>query len=183
MVGDVMGHVFKISSIIVFALSLAGCGLLPKRGVEIHSVPSAGTTVVSFPSDQRGAFFRDNGSTGTYCAEPFPDTALDSVAKLAGKIDAGEAGSAEIDSELSTKVVELAGRSQLVLLARELLYRTCELAANGKLTSDQIVAQNNSIIELIARLGQADLTRAQADLEAVTAARTAAGSIVDDIIQ
>lgn len=174
-----MAGVLKISSIIALALSIAGCGLVPKRGVEIHPVPANGTTVVSFPSDQRGAFFRNGGATGTYCAEPFPDTALESVAKFAGKIDVKKTGKAEIDSELSIKVVELAGRSQLVLLARELLYRTCELAANGKLKPEQIVAQNNSIIALIARLGQADLTKAQADLQAVTSARSAAGDILD----
>ncbi len=69
-----------------------------------------------------------------------------------------------------TEIIALEGRTQFVLLAREMLFRTCEAAANGKLDSNEsVVAKQHAIIfkaleDMIAtQKTKADAAKAQAD--------------------
>ena len=104
---------------------------MPQRKAKVLEV-EAGAYAVTYPSDIRGAYFIKKGSNVRICAEPAPDVALDTLQKLtadiSAKLAATEEGSAKFSSELSAKVVQLAGRTELLLLAREMLYRACELS-------------------------------------------------------
>ena len=157
-----MKKALTISVLLVVATSLSGCGMFPDRKVRTHVLEPNSTTVVSYAADRRGTYFQNGTAAGSYCAEPAPDVALDSVAKLGMKITAEKAGNADLNTELSIKVVELAGRTQTVLLARELLYRACEMNANGALPDTEVVEQYKAVIALVKDLGQTDLKKAEA---------------------
>lgn len=101
----------------------------------------------------------NNSTLYTYCAEPFADVAAsnsfkataDANNKLNTLIDAqasrtnsdgsNQTASAKTDQQIQqvvngtletiNTIVKLEGRTQYVLLAREMMYRTCEAATNG----------------------------------------------------
>lgn len=149
----------KLPSILLL-LALTGCSF-PQRRVELLEL-SNGSEVVSYPADLRGAYVVG----GRTCAEPMPDVALASTDKLTGTIkllsETGQSieGTAAVD--LAAKVAELSGRTQVVLLARDLLYRICELGVDQQTS----VALFNRVADLVERLGRADEDRAAAHLAA-----------------
>lgn len=133
-------------------------------------------TALAYPASLRGAYLVPKDSGLKYCAEPAPDTALESVQKLAaavkGSAPEGPSGELSFNSELSATVVALAGRTQLVLLAREMLYRACEISINNPDDTSEIAVQLfNKAADLIVALAEAD--RATAIKNLVTATKGA----------
>jgi len=143
--------------------SLTGCGVLGGH-TGVDHLKNANASVLSYEAESRGAYFATSQEPLRYCAEPPPDVALDRSLKLAGELTAktqGVEGAAKANAEVASKAVELAGRTQLVLLAREFLYRTCELRLNG----EEVDIENNynKIIDLISALGKAELQSVEAE--------------------
>lgn len=71
--------------------------------------------------------------------------------------------------ETSSTVVELAGRTEMLNLARQFLYRNCEGAANGFLTPSQYAAQNKLVIEAIKDMMTVEASKAKAQQAAAEA--------------
>lgn len=146
---------------IVGAIILAGCAM-PQRRVEVLELPNGGQ-VVTYPADLRGAYV---SATGRTCAEPVPDVAMVSAEKLAGALklisETGQSIEASAKADLAANVAELSGRTSLVLLARDLLFRACEMNADPEAS----VALFNRVADLVERLGRADQDRAAAHLAA-----------------
>ena len=152
-------------------LLLSACAM-PTRGVEVLKVNNSNTHAIVYPSDVRGAYFIEEGSNTKFCAEPAPDVALETLEKLTAKLTAskktpaGEDKSAEANfsPEFSAKVVELAGRTDLLLVAREMLYRACELSANNKISSAEVLVLYKNVTQLIGELATSDRINAEAEL-------------------
>lgn len=173
-------------------LALGGCWL-PKDQAELIRVEDANASALVYTASIRGAYFKTEDGASKFCAEPPPDVALDSLQKLAAelKVEIPETADAagKVESEVSSKVVQLAGRTQLILLARELLYRSCELSLNHKdLVGLDIKDMYGAVIKLVRDMGtseleqaQAERTRAETELERMKALR-AAGATVDQIL-
>lgn len=151
---------------IAFAFCATGLGACAALGgkTDVDELSGANITVVSYEAESRGAYFAHPGHAANYCAEPPPDVALDRALKTAAKAKSQNI-EGELNAELSSKAIQLAGRSQIVLLARELLYRTCEMSLNGKLTDGQINDNYNKVINLISQLGAAEMDDSSAELE------------------
>lgn len=167
-------------------LAVTACEL-PSDEAELIKVDNAKASALVYTASIRGAYFLEDGSGAKFCAEPPPDIALDTLQKLAAKLNVqvtgAGAGGGEFSSELSGKVVELAGRTQLIVLARELLYRACELSLNhGDIAPEQTLAMYQEVVNLIKNLGQADLARAQADVLKRAEAAKKAGIVIDKIL-
>jgi hypothetical protein len=154
-------------------LALAGAALSGacaplQENAEVLELKTPQMTTVSYTASLRGAYIVPGDSKLRYCAEPAPDTALDSLQKLAAEVSVtvpqGAEGSAEFASELQAKVVQLAGRTQLVLLAREMLYRACELSLNHPEKSVEALELYTKVADIVRELGISDRTYAQADL-------------------
>jgi hypothetical protein len=172
---------FKVwGSLILLAgiIHLAGCAIFQGRPEpRVMAVGDSGGQVITFPSEYRGAYvFRRAKAdfSGTIvCAEPPPDVAQNLTQSLnaTGKFSesTGQSLDAGLTGSASSQDMELSGRTQLILLARELLFRSCEMAMNypdGKLP-DSVKDQYSKILELISNLSQAELKDAQArNLEA-----------------
>lgn len=133
----------------------------------IHTMPAQLRTVTN--KTTAGSFIS--------CAEPGPDVAMSDTFKLitgitsdtSSSINGGDGKSASAgnkiglnnDLQTSTTALELAGRTQTVLLAREFLYRTCEAASNKWITDTQVGRAHAEILKQITGLIETDKKKAE----------------------
>lgn len=165
---------------------LAGCET-PQNHAERVRLTEHKAEVVTYPGNIRGAYVFDRNSNAKFCAEPPPDVALSSLQEFAAKLNValpqGPQVGGEAAGQIVTEVVQLAGRSQILLVARELLYRACELSLNGAdLTPADRKQLYDSVIGLVRDLGQAELQRARADTLRRAQAAKEAGVVIDEIL-
>ena len=165
---------------------LGGCGLA-KDEAELISIKDAKTSALVYTSSLRAAYIREEASKAQVCAEPAPDVALDTLKKLAAELQVkipqeGE-GSGKLAAEISSKVVQLAGRTQLVLLARELLYRSCELSLNRPdVPAKDVIKMFEGVVKLVGDLGEADRAQSEANKLARVRLLMDAGATIDQIL-
>ncbi len=167
------------------AAGLLGCET-PQQHAEHIELKDRGVSVVAYPTQIRGAYVFNPGSDNRFCAEPPPDVALDSLQDIAGKLnlkapEVGEAGG-ELSAKITADVVQLAGRSQLLSLAREMLYRACELSNNSKADTAESIALYQAVVALVRDLGQAEKDLAAAERLRAVAAIEGRSSKIDAII-
>lgn len=167
-----------MSRAIAIVLLLAGCAL-PQRRVELLELPG-GSQIASYPADLRGAYVSASGRT---CAEPVPDVALVSTEKLTGALkllsETGQSLEANAQADLAAKVAELSGRTALVLLARDVLFRVCEMNPDPETS----VTLFNRVVDMIERLSRADEDRANASLLRAAEALRRSGDVVDRVLK
>lgn len=145
---------------------------------------------VNYDSARRGAVVlkkETNGTSYAYCAEQAPDVAMTLVNKISGDIKAGGATTlTNLDAEATATAVQLAGRTQLVLLTRESLYRLCEISMNRNLDQATMLAmlkEMNLMITAVANneIAQANKEAEKTRTEAITKATQAANNIPDAV--
>lgn len=170
---------------LVLLTTLSACGV-PQRSAKVLDIKADTMSAVAYPADLRGAYVRPNESTVQFCAEPAPDVALQSLVKVTENLKATTPSGIQVEGsasgEFAAKVIQLAGRTQLVLLAREMLYRACELTLNHDTDKNTAVALYQAAGELVKDLGQADKARAKADLARSAETLRKAGVIIDKLL-
>lgn len=170
----------KCFGVILIASILTGCGsLMSQKEAELAPTRITATTgeMVTLPAQLRT--ITNKTSKGSYisCAEPGPDVAMSDTFKLitgittdtSSSVNNGNGSSATAgnkiglnnDLQTSTTALELAGRTQTVLLAREFLYRTCEAASNGWIEKEDVVKAHDSILKNITTLINTDNKKAE----------------------
>ena len=172
------GPFSRASLLLIAAGALSGCLHTAQEKAHTTAVGKGELDLVSYTGTTRGAYvWRKDGNR--VCAEPPPDLGLTTARELAASLAAsaesfagvqGPKAEAAAMGKLNTAVVELAGRSQIVLLAREFLYRQCELAANfaGKPDLYKALAENNEkILNVVVTLAQTERDQARADFAAI----------------
>lgn len=178
----------KVLFLLPLAAGLLGCET-PQQHAEQIELKDRGVSVVAYPTQIRGAYVFDPGAQTRFCAEPPPDIALSSLQDIAGKLNlsapqVGEAGG-ELSAKITADVVQLAGRSQLLSLAREMLFRACELSNNSQIPPEESVKLYNAVIQLVTDLSGAEKDRATAErlrvVEAVNDRRTKVDFIGDKV--
>lgn len=173
--------------LIAAGLVLATCGCAAQQTkVRSMEIDTGKSTIITYPAQVRGAYLFKPGENIKMCSEPVPDVAMESLEKLTASLKettaAGLSLQPELAYELSSKAIELAGRTQLVLLAREMLFRACELSINN---GDAATAKSmfNKIIEVIGDMATSDKTKAETENkkaeEALIKAKKAAGAVFD----
>lgn len=167
-------------------LTVSGCDL-PGDKAKLIKIEGANASALVYTASIRGTYFKSANATSKFCAEPAPDVALDTLQKFAAelniKVEGSGEGGGKVSSEVSSKVVELAGRTQLILLARELLYRACELSLNQPdVSSQEIINMYAAVVQLVKDLGTSDLIAAQADQTVAEAALIEARAKAEIII-
>lgn len=124
---------------------LASCANLypPSTKKEIDASTSYW---ISYDASRRGALVVPRSSDIRSCAEPAPDVGLTFVNSLKGNLTKPD-GTAVTGAEAtaSATVVALAGRNEVVLLAREALFRICEASLNGTVSDGEV----KPLIELV----------------------------------
>ena len=193
----------KLLTISLLLLSgCTSLGLTEQKTVNTKNLTQdSSLSMASIPTQLRGAYVRSKNSSYSVCAEPFSDVAasnsakatLEATNKLNSLIDtqtgttradgASRTANAKSDQQLEqiakgtskyiNTIVALDGRTQYVLLAREMMFRTCEAAANGWFSDDKIAAKVNSehvaVIEALTQMVIAEQQKAKAQSNAAIA--------------
>lgn len=185
-----MKNMFALLGII----TLSGCSVLsPQKPQHISSEAiGGGGDLYSIPANLRTIDIRKKDADYIVCSEPVPDVAMSNALKLA--LDASNTQSAETSatagddstsgsvsnslglkgsSDASTTALELAGRTQIVLLAREFISSNCKARANGWIDDAAYKNGQNKIIDQITAMITTDKAKAEAEkakAEAVKAA-------------
>ena len=128
-----------------------------KRSVEKSTVNDDGTVTTTVVNEYESS----NTQSGTASGNRSQDSSITNDQSATAGLDA------------SSTVVELSGRTQYVVLARELLYRTCEMAANGFLNAGNVQQQHKEIINALTKMLSAEEKTAEAKKATAEAARTA----------
>ena len=164
------------SVLLLAALTLSGCFRSDQDRAVPTPVGESGFDLISYTGTTRGAYLWPDGNTRRICAEPPPDLGLNTAREISANLKAaaqsiGGIGAPSIDAggaaKLSSAAIELAGRSQLVLLAREFLYRECELASNfapGSEAYNALAGQYAQVLQVVVKLADADKAQAQKEL-------------------
>jgi hypothetical protein len=181
-----MAHRLQVSILLLTAVALSGCFRSDQDRALTTEVGKSGVNLISYTGTTRGAYLWPEGNTKRICAEPPPDLGLNTAREISANLKAaaqsiGGIGAPSLDAggaaKLSSAAIELAGRSQLVLLSREFLYRECELAANfapGSEPYNALASQYAQILEVVVKLAEADKAQAQKELlEVALAAKNA----------
>jgi hypothetical protein len=139
---------------------------------SVHRLDEANATVVRFQAQDRAAFVLDPASTAKFCAEPSPDIAQDILKKalVSAEVDVFDyvKGGTKIDASKTARVVELAGRTELLMLIREMLYRLCEMSINVGDDTERfnlLSKKYQSVLNLASEIAQADTARATAQAD------------------
>lgn len=85
------------------------------------------------------------------------------VTKLTGDIKAGNTSISNLDAESTATAVQLAGRTQLVLLTRESLYRLCEISMNQSMDKDTMLKMMTEISGMIKSVADNEIQQAKKD--------------------
>lgn len=150
---------------IFMAFLLSGCANT-FGGVDKHRIPGWGTAI-SQPANVRSAYIKGE----KLCAEPPPDAALQAIANATAKVSTKSGTEAEVAGGLQTSIVQLAGRTQVVLIARDAFTANCMLAMNGFITPADAQTNFGLTLDVIKMIARADEKSAEA---AATSAKTEA---------
>lgn len=125
-----MRHFFCIAAL-TFGLGTTGCANLPDSGRRAEAlIDRAGVDVIAADGTRQITYFKDRGSNERFCRGPGADALVTGSSAIELGLPTRAAGVGEIGSSASRGGLDLGGRSPAVLIARELLYRACELASN-----------------------------------------------------
>lgn len=152
------------SSLAISSLALFMCGCAAFFPPAEKKDFEHGGYWLNYGAERRGAVILPKDDNYRYCAEPAPDVAQNMINKIQADVKDSASGSAESD----INSIELAGRTYPVLIAREALYRLCELSLNQKLSSEEITKMFGATISMISNVVKADSDRSNA--KAATAA-------------
>ena len=94
------------------------------------------------------------------CSEPAPDTAYNFSNAVKANVETGGT-TAGADISLAATIAELAGRDNLVLLARDAMYRLCEASANGMINSQQYSDLYKQVLAQVSNIATASTARSE----------------------
>lgn len=162
---------------VLATLALAACGTAQDTA-QLVATPSDVDAIVHTSSLRSILVHTDLKGRVRYCAEAAPDVAIDTIrditAAVKGKADVfGGITKPELDANATYKLTatarELAGRSMSVILARDLLFRLCELSINfadeDNKKFEAIASRYDRVVDkIVTILAVADLRSAQASV-------------------
>lgn len=148
-----MGRRIALALAVGAGIAVSGCASHGIHQARTH-VSEHGFTVISYPESHRVAFLRRSGDIEHLCAGPGIDVASSSLGgRSVGLL--GIAGSKEsIGTTHETVETGLGGRDPAVLIARELLFRTCETIMNNELPPEDAVELYKVTLDAIGTIAQ-----------------------------
>src|SRR5208283_303591 len=117
-------------------VSLTGCVTLTGPAAR-HALKPNTPYWIDYDASRRGTLVlpRPDGKGFSYCAEPSPDVAYNSVLSLVASVQTQSPNvDANTQLEFQQSVVELAQRTETIQFLREALYRFCEGSMNGTIS-------------------------------------------------
>ncbi len=159
------------ASIILINLS-AGCANLSPL-TSIKPIAPEGGHWLTYDASRRGTLVTvKGGQIDRSCAEPAPDAVYSFVNQLKGTFKTAGGASAEgVDAAINATASALAGRDNLVLLARESLFRLCEARANGDISSDQYARIFSEVLKQVVEIAAVEKARSEALVKVLSSPR------------
>lgn len=165
---------------------LSGCGslsqsLVSQKTAKLIQKSLEESEMITLPAQLRVMHIKYVKDGYIVCAEPMPDIALSDTFKMLSSIAPDAKIKLENDLQTSTTAIALEGRTQLVLLARDFLYRTCEFTFNGWIKAEDVKEIHQQILTHITMLIETD--KKNAETAAVLARSVAAGKLDPNILE
>jgi len=110
-----------------------------------------GIDIYSEDGERGLMFIMAPNTTEKYCLAPSPDAVV-SGAEGVGLTVAGKDTSTSLSNEGQIGSLGLGGRAPSILIAREVLYRTCEFSLNYRLDKNEALAFYRENLEALQRL-------------------------------
>ena len=150
--------------LVALSILLNGC-LHDRSTYDVRELYRDRSYWFNYDASRRGAILSPKKSKEDLfhmCAEPSPDIALQTAINQLGKLNVSadsSKGQAEIlaQKEFSTKVVELASRTQTILFLREAMYRLCEQQMNGAIESKDAKSLYEAVVDTSITLAEAQV--------------------------
>jgi hypothetical protein len=141
------------------ALVLFGCASasVVSAGKAETLIDRAGIDIIASDAGRRLTFIKERNATERQCLAPGPDFSRTAGGGLSLGLPTPAGGAVGIGENQSHGALDLGGRAPALLIARELLYRACELAMNinaDPATEREIYAQFLAAIVEIAKTQQ-----------------------------
>ena len=154
----------KRESLLIILMLLLACSSCANftSPARKHKLEKNESYWVDYDVSRRGAIVTPKNIKLFVCAEPSPDVALEMVDKFLLKIGY-EKITADAQAEISTKVVELGRRTQIIMFLRESLYRLCEMSTNFGLKPDEVKELYKMVIDAAVDMAKAELIAAKAE--------------------
>ena len=150
-------RLLTLSTVFGALVILSGCASLTNP-TRLHELKPGSSYALDLDASRRGVYVISKDHPVAICAEPAPDVAVEFVTKLLAEVSIPDSNlDAKTQAELSSKVIELAGRTQTVLFLRESLYRLCEQSMNGNLNSQQVHELYQLALGTALKLAEKDL--------------------------
>lgn len=131
MVQTIIFRPLRATALVALA-SLAACGSLPgvSDGKAEVLIDREGLDIVAADAGRQLTFMKDRKSTERICMGPPPDFSRTAGSGISLGVPTPSGGAMGVGRNLSQGALDLGGRDPALLMARELLYRACELASN-----------------------------------------------------
>lgn len=181
-----------LMALCLLCVPLAGCGSTSVALREVRTIKAAkaealpATYLIQTDSNVRNSylFVRKSGTGPAQtitCNEPMPDTALQTAQKLAASVEETSGNKSQVGWETSSTIAQLAGRTQTVLIARELLFNSCLMYANGAINDTQLLVIYKDTVGLVRDLAAADKLNAESAASDASARATVAVRALDPL--
>ncbi|MGB5852635.1 MAG: hypothetical protein WBG85_10115 [Rhodanobacter sp.] len=151
--------------VVVIAFSVSGCAMFhsPATRKELASKQSYW---MSYDATRRGALIIADQTKVKTCTEPAPDVALSFANALKGDLKLpGGTSATGVDASFNATALALAGRDNVVLLAREALFRICEASMNGSINQNDVRPLFEKVFEEVAAIAEAQANKAKRNAE------------------
>ncbi len=140
----------------VLLISTSGCLSLPQERVKDTLFDRGGIDAILATSDRQPLIIKDPASLERLCLGPGPDYSITAsrgvdVDMTAG-LPIGPKGDQHVGGGVSRGALSLGGRNPGVLIARELLYRACELSMNVNADSATTISIFTRVLESIEKI-------------------------------
>lgn len=147
-------HSFKIFIYGISIFLLVGCGTFANnfdspRSATVYD--RKGIDVLIEPTTGNSFILTDDKVFDQFCMAPPPD--LNDAKGSSGSVSVK---GVSLSDSTSVSVAALGGRSPAVLISREILFRTCEVYVNFRLTKDEAIALFKDSISIVV-----DVTKTQ----------------------
>lgn len=152
--------------IVMFAIILCGCATFSAPSSEKELKPNQ-SYWMSYDATRRGSVIVAGDSTVKTCSEPAPDVAMSFANALKGDFKVTDKASATgVDAALNATAMALAGRDDVVLLAREALFRICEASINGTINESDVKTLFEDVFKQVEAIAVAQASKARSDAAA-----------------
>lgn len=148
--------------LVVVSSAITGCANLTSPARD-HSLSNPGVHWIDYDASRRGTFISvDKNGTYRGCAEPAPDIGLSMTTKLSASLTGADQSKTDASAEFAATALALAGRTQLVLVLRESLFRICEASLNMNFGPDQTRQLFESTLNAVTEIAKAEVAEATA---------------------